>query len=174
MRDGWRNVTLSLEQKRLTQTATADLMLEAQKANGRVIAFVNTVDAAIELYRVLESKKPEIVACFSPTRTLPRHIAKRLKNKSCKCLAKTANNPPSSLQLRWQRPDSTFPHLWSLANLPRSIVSFKERVGVRDSKVKTTPPKVGFRSILPAVKSLISLQRKFGRANQSCVREPSG
>jgi len=51
-RDGWRKVTLSLEEVE----QPADRILEEFKAHGRVIAFVNTVDAAVELYRQLQAR----------------------------------------------------------------------------------------------------------------------
>ncbi|PZA06224.1 MULTISPECIES: CRISPR-associated helicase Cas3' [unclassified Meiothermus] len=51
-RDGWREVTLSLEEIE----EPAERVLEEFKAHGRVIAFVNTVEAAIELYRQLQAK----------------------------------------------------------------------------------------------------------------------
>lgn len=50
-RDGWRRVTLSLEEVE----QPAERVLEEFKAHGRVIAFVNTVDAAVELYRQLQA-----------------------------------------------------------------------------------------------------------------------
>jgi len=51
-RDGWRRVTLSLEEVE----QPAERVLEEFKAHGRVIAFVNTVDAAVELYRRLQPR----------------------------------------------------------------------------------------------------------------------
>lgn len=51
-RDGWRKVTLSLEEVE----QPADRILEEFEAHGRVIAFVNTVDAAVELYRQLQAR----------------------------------------------------------------------------------------------------------------------
>lgn len=51
-RDGWRRVTLSLEEVE----RPAERVLEEFKAHGRVIAFVNTVEAAVELYRQLQAQ----------------------------------------------------------------------------------------------------------------------
>jgi len=51
-RDGWRNVTLSLEAVK----KPVERILQEFETHGKVIAFVNTVDAAIDLYRQLEGK----------------------------------------------------------------------------------------------------------------------
>jgi CRISPR-associated endonuclease/helicase Cas3 len=51
-RDGWRKVSLSFEKVE----RPAERILEEFKAHGRVIAFVNTVDAAVELYRQLQAR----------------------------------------------------------------------------------------------------------------------
>lgn len=51
-RDGWRRVTLSLEEVE----QPAERVLEEFEAHGRVIAFVNTVEAAVELYRQLQAR----------------------------------------------------------------------------------------------------------------------
>jgi CRISPR-associated endonuclease/helicase Cas3 len=52
-RDGWRNVELQLLEKSRAKNIAGQIK-EWQGEKGRVIAFVNTVDAAIELYRELQ------------------------------------------------------------------------------------------------------------------------
>lgn len=56
-RDGWRSITLSHESKAQSAADVVEKIIEAQRTKGKVIAFVNTVDAAIKLYRTLEAKQ---------------------------------------------------------------------------------------------------------------------
>jgi CRISPR-associated endonuclease/helicase Cas3 len=64
-RDGWREVTLRFEEA----GKPVERILEAFEAHGRVIVFVNTVDAAIELYRELRQRhmpeEAEIIVAHS-------------------------------------------------------------------------------------------------------------
>ena len=76
-RDGWRNVTLKLEPKDLEASSVALSILEEQKTHGRVIAFVNTVDAAIELYRELEHRSPTCKLRLIHSNFAPSHRKER-------------------------------------------------------------------------------------------------
>lgn len=79
-RDGWRKVTLTFEGKVFDSKSVATKILGAQQSQGKVIAFVNTVDAAIELYKELENKiSPECKLRVIHSNYAPSHRKEREK-----------------------------------------------------------------------------------------------
>lgn len=76
-RDAWREVTLEYRPKPLASEAVAAKILEAQRAQDKVIAFANTVEAALELYRDLKTKQPTCPLYLIHSNFAPSHRQER-------------------------------------------------------------------------------------------------
>jgi|GEM_PF-1331478 len=57
-RDGWRRVTLNYSPTPSSAADAASRIVEAQKTKGRVLAFANTVEGSLELYRAIGALEP--------------------------------------------------------------------------------------------------------------------
>lgn len=81
-RDGWRKVHLHYHDTAWSGSEAAKQIVKAQEQHGKVIAFANTVEASIDLYRSIKSLNPQaalhlVHSNFAPTERKAREDAIR-------------------------------------------------------------------------------------------------